>query len=92
VDTSDTDFNAAEKTGGSKTVTLTTDQIPSHNHKLGNNSGAPDLNSGNSYSHVNGSGSWNFSGAMSATNGAGGGQAHTNLQPYITCYLWRRTA
>lgn len=22
----------------------------------------------------------------------GGGQAHTNLQPYITCHMWKRTA
>ena len=27
-----------------------------------------------------------------ATNAAGSGQAHNNLQPYITCFMWRRTA
>lgn len=25
-------------------------------------------------------------------NNVGGGQAHNNLQPYITCYMWKRTA
>lgn len=27
-----------------------------------------------------------------STAAAGGGKAHTNLQPYITCYMWKRTA
>lgn len=32
VDTNDGDFNSLKKTGGSKSVTLTTSQIPSHTH------------------------------------------------------------
>lgn len=27
-----------------------------------------------------------------AVNAEGGGQPHNNLQPYITCYMWKRTA
>mgnify|MGYP006253051035 len=26
------------------------------------------------------------------TSSTGGDQAHNNLQPYITAYMWRRTA
>lgn len=39
--TTDTDFATVEKTGGSKTVTLTTNQIPSHTHTFtGNDTGS----------------------------------------------------
>lgn len=34
-DSTDSDFNAAEKTGGSKNKTLSTTEIPSHNHSVG---------------------------------------------------------
>ena len=94
VNTNDTEFNSVEKIGGEKTHTLTIAQIPSHFHPLTNNkpicydAGVSDASYGLKGSYTN---TW-----TSKTNGqpgnTGGGQSHNNLQPYITCYMWKRTA
>jgi microcystin-dependent protein len=63
VDISDTDFNAASKTVGAKTHTLTVAQISSHTYTV-----------------------------HAYQTGGGSGGAHNNLQPYITVYMWKRTA
>lgn len=89
VDTSQTEFNAVEKRGGSKTHTLTVNEIPSHKHSY--TSGDIYVGSGNTED-----GSF-YGGDVHLVNGdttgsAGGGKAHNNLQPYITCYMWKRTA
>lgn len=84
VDIDDTDFNAAGKTGGEKEHALTIDEMPSHNH-----------NSTLNY-EGRGSNQWSYrsnadylGGPVSTTN-TGGGQPHNNMQPYITCYMWKR--
>jgi phage minor structural protein len=93
VDTSQTEFNKAEKTGGSKTVTLTVDQMPRHTHNVPKPewygvTSEPDTGFGLLRTkNPNKDGSDGF---VSAS--AGGGKAHSNLQPYITCYMWVRTA
>lgn len=90
IDATDTDFNASEKTGGAKTVTLDTTQIPSHRHN-------------EIFTNVSlTSGSTNIalvvdSGGVSDNNPnqmgyTGGGLAHNNQMQYITCYMWKRTA
>ena len=103
VDTSQSEFNSSEKTGGAKTHTLTTEQLPSHNHKLADKTLMQiDRNAGYALKeytlddpYVSGLGKLN-----AITNGiegwstynTGAGSAHNNLQPYITCYMWKRTA
>jgi microcystin-dependent protein len=168
VNANETEFNSVEKTGGAKTHTLTTQQIPSHthafhgnahNHSLNNHTHSiPPLSGWTDYKDLSGR-IWNVavqsSGSSLDTNGVfgrvddggkvgyaektkdgglgysdtveinvghshvvstnssitgqssentgnatqtgyndntGGGQAHNNLQPYITCYMWKRTA
>lgn len=145
INSNETEFNTVEKTGGAKTHTLTTGQLPSHNHSLNNHthsfSGTTSSNgefsakfnalanamganlvsnvtgiAGRDYSAIGYYNNENrqryesdffdildvsnhnhtFSGTTGQSSGntgnAGSGQAHNNLQPYITCYMWKRTA
>lgn len=85
VNESDADFSSAQKTGGEKTHKLTTDEMPQHRHSMqySTTSGSQILlrnQSGNAASY------------SQYTGYVGGGEAHNNLQPYITVYMWRRTA
>lgn len=91
IDAGDTDFDTAEETGGTKTHTLTTSELPSHTHSISYEQSGPGGNNVNSsyYAGI----SSNVSGGFSRnTNSTGGDQAHNNLQPYIVVYMWKRTA
>jgi len=87
VSTGEAEFNTINKTGGSKTVTLTVEQMPSHNHTQsgGWGSGSPN----NSLFRVDGNSPAN---RWVSVGNTGGNQPHNNLPPYITSYFWRRTA
>jgi len=88
VNINDQDFNTVNKTGGTKQHTLTTAEIPSirirNNHPWG----------------TAGSTAWRFQVTnANGTEGSNdysvpplGGLPHNNLQPYITCFMWRRIA
>lgn len=86
VDTSDSDFNAVEKTGGEKEHTLTVDEMPSHNHDFGQQFATTSSLSG-TYGYYMIAGT-----QTDVIKNTGGNQPHNNLQPYITCYMWKRIA
>ena len=158
IDTSDTDFNSVNKTGGSKEVVLTVPNLPIHTHTVGDNTHTHSMNGVGDHSHTlndhahylpphqHGSGwgeqdqtgywgNWpgsNFRGSYATdwdnnmfltspvdqwTNGAGAvgmsgsgahshtinatthshtlsntgsNTAHSNLQPYVVTYIWKR--
>jgi microcystin-dependent protein len=142
VDTGQSEFNTVEKTGGAKTHTLTTNEMPSHTHTQNSHNHTQNSHNHtqNAHTHTQNAHSHNYtwgegtgdgaSGftfmrpagfgnsrattsqaatnqattatnqATTATNNAttatnqntGGGAAHNNLQPYITVYMWKRTA
>ena len=92
LDSSDTDFDTVEETGGAKTHTLTTAEMPAHSHKHagGEYSGSYDHGTNmivNNLSSTTGARSTEFT-----TETVGGGTAHNNLPPYIAVYMWKRTA
>lgn len=110
-DSGETEFNAAEKTGGEKTHLLTSGEsgLPAHNHGVtdpghghaGFSNGSKSVvGSADTYAQLNSGLTITGTVAANSTTGisiqnngaANAGAAHNNLQPYITVYMWKRTA
>lgn len=86
VDTAQTEFDTVEETGGSKTKTLV-----SHTHTFSGTTGGPS----STYLRTVGSNivasdfhTHNYSGTTSGPSAA----SQDVLNPYITAYMWKRTA
>lgn len=85
-DSSQTEFDTLNETGGAKTHTLTESEMPSHNHTYTRADADGYTYGGGPLTLVRNSQS------IQNTGNRGGGQAHNNLQPYVVKYMWQRTA
>ena len=84
LDSGDTDFDAAEETGGAKTKTLSISELPAHTHTIAASTSDTDaggISQGNTTSTTNVN-----------TGSTGSTSAFSLLQPYIVVYMWKRTA
>jgi hypothetical protein len=91
----DTEFDTIGETGGAKTHTLTTAEMPSHTHKLSVGEGGNwnDFLTGNdAYAYGINEAYDSEETTYSTNETVGSGDAHNNLQPYIVVYRYRRTA
>jgi microcystin-dependent protein len=110
LDSGQTEFDAAEETGGAKTVTLTAAQsgLPQHTHvqnahthqflpRSGTSGAVSSIVTGtlDTSSAIGGADQPHIQAATAVNQNAGptdAAQAHSNLQPYVVTYFWKRTA
>jgi microcystin-dependent protein len=87
-DSGQTEFNTVLKTGGAKTHTLTTNEMPAHKHFLRGRLAATSGGYQETAGYGNSASGYTLNGIPIENNG--GGAAHNNLQPYIVVYSWKR--
>lgn len=93
VDEYDSDFNSPNRTGGEKAHQTTVEEMPSHAHQFNTEAAGSPIALG----WENGNNSamraklGNYTMGLPTTS-VGGNKPHNNLQPYVTVYMWRRTA
>lgn len=88
----DTEFDTIGKTGGEKTHTLTTAEMPTHSHSITGTLAHIDNGGSNTNPLMGTRANFRPASIYLGTNNAGGGSAHNNLQPYIVVYRYRRIA
>lgn len=86
------DIYGAGSIGGEAMHTLTIEEMPSHTHKYKRhafNSNDTDEETGES---IYGVSNKSIDAHMGETTSSGGGQAHNNMPPYLSVYIWKRIA
>jgi hypothetical protein len=76
-------FDGLNETGGAETHTMSVAEMPAHTHTYGKSTTSENM-SIHDITGLRGA-------ATTNTSSTGGGDAHNNLQPYITVYMWKRT-
>jgi len=82
-------FDALDESLGAETTTLSAAQLPAHTHTYNAPSGSFMAGPGN---NAYGGVSVSVGSTSTASGSIGGGSAHSNLQPSVTVYMWKRTA
>lgn len=84
------DNYAAGATGGEEKHTLTENEMPSHAHASGH--GYNNVSAGSGREVLSNNYYENDSLSRNITSYAGGGEAHNNMPPYLSVYMWKRVA
>lgn len=80
----------AGSTGGEITHKLTQGEMPKHNHIIyAPNAGGPDKGAALGFPEVGSSNTWWAAACM--TEKTGDNEAHNNMPPYLSVYIWKRT-
>lgn len=80
----------AGSTGGEITHKLTQGEMPKHNHIIyAPNAGGPDKGAALGFPEVGSSNTWWAAACM--TEQTGDNEAHNNMPPYLSVYIWKRT-
>lgn len=80
--------------GGEATHKLTTNELPSHSHVAlyGLDGAVDDFLGGSGADYGVRPGSGTATNYAYKTSSTGGGQSHNNMPPYLSVYIWKRTA
>lgn len=80
----------AGSTGGEATHKLTQGEMPKHNHIIYTpNAGGPDVGAAIGFPEVGSTNTWWAAACM--TGQTGDNEAHNNMPPYLSVYIWKRT-
>lgn len=79
---------AALSVGGEATHKLTENEIPEHQHIIWYPNAGGEQSAAIGYPEAGSKKTWYAE--ASKTSGAGGGQAHNNMPPYLAVYMWER--